>query len=128
MPSYCENIVELDGVPPIDEMIEFIPYYAVPQGCMSIEVFIRVPNECYSISGTESHPPAEGACGNPGQLQQMISLNQIQGCTNPSPKVLSLNLDYCEDPQGHCLCIYTMDQSNGNRVGGVSKSKKKVHG
>ena len=126
MPSYCNNLVEVDAVPPIDEMIEFVPYYAVPQGCKSIEVFIKVPNECYSIIGTESHPPVDGACGSPEDLQQTISLNQTPGCTNNTPKVLSINLDYCENPQGHCLCIYTIDLSNRGSVGGVSKCTKKV--
>jgi hypothetical protein len=127
MPDYCANIITIDSVPSFDDMVPFVPYFAVPNGCTYIDVFIKVPNNCYYIASDENHAPAAGACGAPGDLQNTIYLDISANCTDSTPTKLTKRLNYSEDPNGHILFIYVLDQTTGN-VGGGAKTKKTMVG
>ena len=126
MPDYCNNIVDVNSVPGIDDMIDFVPYFEVPDGCTSIEVYIRVPSNCYNIVRDVNSAPTGGPCGDPGDLQHTIILDLKAGCTNTTPTILRKTLNYREDPSGNYLYVYTVDNSTGGNVGGGSKGSKKV--
>lgn len=126
MPQYCDTEPEINSVPPPSEMKLFKPYFTIPEECTSFEVYIHVDSECYYIQGTEPGYPADGPCGNPQDLQQMILLQRNTGCKSVSKTVLSVRLDYCESPNGQKINIYVVDQADG-KVKGESKSAGRIH-
>jgi hypothetical protein len=126
MPDYCKNIVTVSSVPSIGLMEEFVPYFEIPNGCTSVEVFIKVPNNCYYIAGDNSSAPAGGACGTTNDLQHTIDLDQSTGCTNTTPTILSITLNYSEDPTGEILYVYTVDRSDNGKIRGGAKGVKTV--
>lgn len=127
MPDYCANIITVDSVPSFDEMVPFVPYFAVPNGCTFIDVFIKVPSECYYIASDQNSAPPAGPCGASDDLQNTIYLDQTADCTSSNPIKLTKRLNYREDPTGHTLFIYVVDQTDSGRIGGGSKSHKKVN-
>jgi len=125
MPNYCSNIVEVDTIPIERDMQYFIPYCSPEAGCNQFVVKIKVPSNCYYILDDAPTPPPSGPCGAPGDLQHCIYLDQVEDCSSSIDLVLSLTLHYVEDPQGHALYIYTLDQFHGGNHRGGARTKKK---
>ncbi|MEZ4720803.1 MAG: hypothetical protein R2813_02880 [Flavobacteriales bacterium] len=126
MPNYCQSVIEVNSVPSFPSMELFQPYFEVPDDCTSIQVFVKVPSECYYIASDSAAAPAGGPCGDPGDLQNCINLNQRSGCQGNTPQLLQITLNYSEDPNGAYLIIYAVDLSDSSSVKAGGKTKKKV--
>lgn len=129
MPTYCDILPEVDFVPPMPEMTPYKPYFVIPAGCTSFEVFIKVESECYYIAANEPGFPSQGPCGDPADLQHVINLVKKGDCKSlaPAERILNVTLDYCEDPTGHKMNIYVVDQSENSKVKGESRSRGRLH-
>ena len=69
--------------------------------------------------------PAAGACGAPTDKNHVIEIDKTAGCTNSDETLLTVTLNYNEDPTGDPLNIYIVDKSNGDSTIG-NKSKKDI--
>jgi hypothetical protein len=125
MPSYCSSFASINSVPFIGEMELYKPYFEIGDGSTSFDVVVKVPSNCYFVADSFNGAPAAGACGAPTDKNHVIEIDKTAGCTNSDETLLTVTLNYNEDPTGDPLNIYIVDKSNGDSTIG-NKSKKDI--
>ncbi|GAB5539679.1 MAG: hypothetical protein Salg2KO_17820 [Salibacteraceae bacterium] len=105
----------------------FKPYFEITSGASHFDVVIKVPSNCYQVTSSASGVPADGACGTPEDLNHVITIDKIPGCSPTGETVISVSLNYSESPDGSQINIYVINAANGNAVEAGSTTKKRMH-